>query len=315
MSATTPRRASRSPSRRNASSIRRRSSSDPASLTRPPVRERTRTPPAPERGRCMDNWVHSRGRGVEGEPEALQLPRLAPRRCATAVSGGKMLGECREQNVPSLVTRTGWLAGQQPMPAFDRFPAVLLEEFGQVSPPKRPVGVLEQARKIGERHRLILPNTAGLLHDLNRSPSRRSSSRTWYAAIRLPATSHLRASILGVRISRSPALSSALPPAVRCSYCGNSRPLLPTNSRQQLTNTEPVGELLSSPSGAGTWRRVSGSFITSLPTGAPRPGKPGPRRPPWSKNRRPAPHHEVGKTVKRVLTCRAGPDEQRRIRE
>jgi hypothetical protein len=33
--------------------------------------------------------------------------------------------------------------------------------------------------------------------------------------------------------------------------------------------------------------------------GAPKPGKPGPGRPPGSKNRRPAARHDVGKTVKR----------------
>jgi hypothetical protein len=39
-----------------------------------------------------------------------------------------------------------------------------------------------------------------------------------------------------------------------------------------------------------------------LPARAPKPGKPGPGRPPGSKNRRPALHHDVGKTVKRDLT-------------
>ena len=33
---------------------------------------------------------------------------------------------------------------------------------------------------------------------------------------------------------------------------------------------------------------------------APKPGKPGPGRPPGSKNRRPATLHDVGKTVKRT---------------
>jgi len=32
---------------------------------------------------------------------------------------------------------------------------------------------------------------------------------------------------------------------------------------------------------------------------APKPGQPGPGRPPGSKNRRPATRHDVGKTVKR----------------
>ena len=42
-----------------------------------------------------------------------------------------------------------------------------------------------------------------------------------------------------------------------------------------------------------------------LPASAPKPGKPGPGRPPGSKNRRPAPHHDVGKSVKRDLTMAA----------
>jgi hypothetical protein len=41
------------------------------------------------------------------------------------------------------------------------------------------------------------------------------------------------------------------------------------------------------------------------PAGAPKPGKPGPGRPPGSKNRRPAPRHDVGKTTKRELTHKA----------
>jgi len=35
------------------------------------------------------------------------------------------------------------------------------------------------------------------------------------------------------------------------------------------------------------------------PASAPKPGKPGPGRPPGSRNRRPATRHDVGKTVKR----------------
>jgi len=38
------------------------------------------------------------------------------------------------------------------------------------------------------------------------------------------------------------------------------------------------------------------------PAGAPKPGKPGPGRPPGSKNRRPTPRHDVGKTTRRELT-------------
>jgi hypothetical protein len=38
------------------------------------------------------------------------------------------------------------------------------------------------------------------------------------------------------------------------------------------------------------------------PAGVPKPGKPGPGRPPGSRNRHPAPRHDVGKTTRRELT-------------
>lgn len=41
---------------------------------------------------------------------------------------------------------------------------------------------------------------------------------------------------------------------------------------------------------------------TTCPASAPKPGKPGPGRPPGSKNRRPAQRHDVGKTARRDLT-------------
>ena len=57
-------------------------------------------------------------------------------------------------------------------------------------------------------------------------------------------------------------------------------------------------------------RRGFRNIRQALPdlAGAPKPGKPGPGRPPGSKNRRPATRHDVGKTVKRdqseKRTCR-----------
>jgi hypothetical protein len=44
---------------------------------------------------------------------------------------------------------------------------------------------------------------------------------------------------------------------------------------------------------------------TTHPARAPKPSTPGPGRPPGSKNRHPAPHHDVGKTTKRDLTLKA----------
>ena len=54
-------------------------------------------------------------------------------------------------------------------------------------------------------------------------------------------------------------------------------------------------------------RRGFRNIHAALPclAGAPKPGKPGPGRPPGSKNRRPAPHHDVGKTTKRDRTLKA----------
>ncbi len=58
------------------------------------------------------------------------------------------------------------------------------------------------------------------------------------------------------------------------------------------------------PAGRLTPARVRRGFRNirkALPglASAPKPGKPGPGRPPGSKNRRPATRHDVGKTVKR----------------
>jgi hypothetical protein len=44
---------------------------------------------------------------------------------------------------------------------------------------------------------------------------------------------------------------------------------------------------------------------TAQPASTPKPGKPGPGRPPGSKNRHMAPRHDVGKTTKRELTLKA----------
>jgi len=64
------------------------------------------------------------------------------------------------------------------------------------------------------------------------------------------------------------------------------------------------------PPGRLTPARVRRGFrniraTVSCPAGAPKPGKPGPGRPPGSKNRRPAPRHDVGKTTKRDRTLTA----------
>jgi hypothetical protein len=64
------------------------------------------------------------------------------------------------------------------------------------------------------------------------------------------------------------------------------------------------------PPGRLTPARVRRGFrnirpTSALPAAAPKPGRPGPGRPPGSRNRRPAPRHDVGKTVKRDLSITA----------
>jgi hypothetical protein len=59
------------------------------------------------------------------------------------------------------------------------------------------------------------------------------------------------------------------------------------------------------PVGRSTPARTRMSVVLPAPLGQRSPGKPGPGRPPGSKNRRPAPRHDVGKTTKRELTLKA----------
>jgi DDE superfamily endonuclease len=84
----------------------------------------------------------------------------------------------------------------------------------------------------------------------------------------------------------------------------------------QLRLARPLAEDLRlpwerpAPAGRLTPARVRRGFRNirahlPCPAGAPKPGKPGPGRPPGSRNRRPAPHYDVGKTTKRELTLKA----------
>jgi hypothetical protein len=84
----------------------------------------------------------------------------------------------------------------------------------------------------------------------------------------------------------------------------------------QLRLARPLAEDLRlpwerpAPPGRLTPARVRRGFRNihqALPclAGAPKPGKPGPGRPPGSKNRRPAPHHGVGKKTKRDASLKA----------
>jgi hypothetical protein len=84
----------------------------------------------------------------------------------------------------------------------------------------------------------------------------------------------------------------------------------------QLRLARPLAEDLRrpwekpTPPGRLTPARVRRGFrniraTTALPASAPKPARPGPGRPPGSKNRRPAPRYDVGKTTRRDLTVTA----------
>jgi hypothetical protein len=84
----------------------------------------------------------------------------------------------------------------------------------------------------------------------------------------------------------------------------------------QLRLARPLAEDLRlpwhrpAPAGRLTPARVRRGFrnihaTAGCPAGAPKLGKPGPGRPPGSKNRPPAPRHDVGKRAKRELTLKA----------
>ena len=84
----------------------------------------------------------------------------------------------------------------------------------------------------------------------------------------------------------------------------------------QLRLARPLAEDLRlpwerpAPPGRLTPARVRRGFrnihaTAAQPASAPKPGKPGPGRPPGSKNRRPAPRYDVGKTTRREPTLKA----------
>jgi hypothetical protein len=84
----------------------------------------------------------------------------------------------------------------------------------------------------------------------------------------------------------------------------------------QLRLARPLADALRlprerpAPPGRLTPARVRRGFrniraTVPCPAGAPKPGKPGPGRPPGSKNRHPAPRYDAGKTTKRERTLKA----------
>ena len=85
-------------------------------------------------------------------------------------------------------------------------------------------------------------------------------------------------------------------------YPAPPRPAARCGPAPALGTPRPAGRLTPA-----RVRRGFRNIRATLPclAGAPKPGKPGPGRPPGSKNRRPAPRYDVGKTTKREPTLKA----------
>jgi DDE superfamily endonuclease len=105
-------------------------------------------------------------------------------------------------------------------------------------------------------------------------------------------------------------------PKIRDPHAADRWTWLIITAHTQLRLARPLADDLRlpwerpAPAGRLTPARVRRGFrniraTIPCPAGAPKPGKPGPGRPPGSKNRRPAPRHDVGKTTRRERTLKA----------
>jgi DDE superfamily endonuclease len=105
-------------------------------------------------------------------------------------------------------------------------------------------------------------------------------------------------------------------PKIRDPHAADRWTWLIITAHTQLCLARPLADDLRlpwerpAPPGRLTPARVRRGFRNiraALPglAGAPKPGKPGPGRPPGSKNRRPAPRHDVGKTTTRPRSLKA----------
>ena len=105
-------------------------------------------------------------------------------------------------------------------------------------------------------------------------------------------------------------------PKIRDPHAADRWTWLIITAHTQLRLARPLAEDLRlpwerpAPHGRLTPARVRRGFrniraAAAQPASAPKPGKPGPGRPPGSKNRRPAPRYDVGKKTKRDPTLKA----------
>ena len=105
-----------------------------------------------------------------------------------------------------------------------------------------------------------------------------------------------------------PKLRTPRPPTAGPGWSSPATPSCASPGRWPTTSAAPgsapppraASPPLGSAAGSGTSTRGP-----PIPVSAPKPGKPGPGRPPGSRNRHPAAHHHVGKIVKRDRTMTA----------
>jgi hypothetical protein len=158
--------------------------------------------------------------------------------------------------------------------------------------PQTGLAVVVAHQRLGRRHR---PALAGVLRRFDLEHTFRLFKQT----LGLPSAGpHPRSATPrpptggpGCSSPRIPSSASPAPSPTTCADHGN-HPHRPA----------PPGRLTPARVRRG-FRNIRAK--TTCPAGAPKPGKPGPGRPPRSTNRRPTPHHHVGKTIKRETTLAA----------
>jgi DDE superfamily endonuclease len=187
---------------------------------------------------------------------------------------------------PRLTHRSAWLGHDGPLPVID---GTLIR--------------LQVDRLPGDRH----PKPAWLWSSAT-GAAPDQVDRLWQAFLRrfdLEHTFRLFKQVLGWTT-----------PRIRTPQAADRWTWLVITVHAQLRLARPLADDLRlpwerpAPPGRLTPARVRRGFrniraMVPCPAGAPKPGKPGPGRPPGSKNRRPAPRHNVGKTTRRKRSLKA----------
>ncbi len=105
----------------------------------------------------MHERLGARAWRIKWEPEASQLAGGRPLRRVPAISQGKVLGNPREEHVPTLIAGRFWRIREQSLTRFRRLPLVLLQELDDQPPSRVEVRLgRNKASKLSEAHRLVI---------------------------------------------------------------------------------------------------------------------------------------------------------------